>query len=994
MSGHGDKPTLLMVGSGDAMDAALMVALDRHGLFVETVALEGLEASVHLTAPDVILLVGDAAEEGGLMALTMLAGDPSTAAVPVVLLAKDQRLESRMHAFRHGAMAVVPRSASADAIARRVVQLQRELSEHFEPKTGEIGEATFDELIDLVKKELRSGILSVHKPGDEGSATRVVLGAGRPVAAAVQEFVDKLRPHVKEADPIHYQFHTSAGGPVGLLELGSTASTEMVSLPNLRVLVVDDDPQRADTIAQELRQRGALVFVTDTKGSGIQRAEGLDPQVAIIDSAGLQGDGFEVVRRIRQDMRLRWASMLVAPWEEIWPEQSSAPNVHGLATRIEPLLASERDLAERTATGAPFDVRLEGMGPSRMLRVLVESGATLHLTVRNPKARVEVDIAEGLVVGAISHLEDGSELAGTRSLGSLLALGSGRVHIEHRANPAVANVMSPVDEALSAATDDRDDLRQFTSFAEDEPAHEAQTAVKNLQKLARQGESILGGMGVSPTAATQRSMARPRPRRSSVPRPTKPKAPPPRKKLAVPPPRPKPLVGGPVAAGERRLKKGAVLRKKTLAMGALLIPPPKDEAETSSDDATAVMSYAEAGLDRPPDQPAAPATSPKEVSGDAETVIPPPSEEMPVMPDMARASKAQPMAPVLSEVESSEDETLPAGRVEDLARAEGLETADLEGLLMSEPGLMPSSPPGAAPIKIGSLPPPADVPTPPPSAQPLPAPVPLQLAPQTPAPPAPAAQQAAPQAPQPRGRKKSGLARAAAKASVGIAALVLFVVVALIGYRYSGIHEPRVDALLTTLGGHAPPETPPPDVPPVVETPVETPPVVETPPEPPVAPPEPVVEPPPEPVVETPPEPPPVEPPPVEPPSVEPPTPEPPTPEPPTETDEVQALIREARGLGNSDQAESLYRRALELDSREHHAMVGLARLLMERNRHADAVPFMRGAVARRPRRVPYLIWLGDALAGSGDAAAAHEQWQRGLELEPDNRLVQRRLGL
>ncbi|MCZ7684214.1 MAG: hypothetical protein M5U28_37725 [Sandaracinaceae bacterium] len=283
-----DRPTLLMVGSGDPMDVALRVALDRHGLFVEAAATDELRSTVHLTAPDLILLLGDAAEQGGVAALTLLASDATSAAVPVVLLAPDEGLESRMHAFRHGAMAVVPRTASADAVARKIASLTREMSEHFEEKTGEIGEATFDELVEIVKKELRSGILSVHAPNHKGGPMRVVLGAGRPVAQAVAEFVARLKPHVSAAGAMYYQFHTSAGGPVELLEMdGGTGDVE--ALARLRVLLVDDDPARADTLAQELRARGSIVFVTDTAGRGLERAVGLDPQVAIVDAAGLEG---------------------------------------------------------------------------------------------------------------------------------------------------------------------------------------------------------------------------------------------------------------------------------------------------------------------------------------------------------------------------------------------------------------------------------------------------------------------------------------------------------------------------------------------------------------------------------------------------------------------------------------------------------------------------------------------------------------------------------
>ena len=571
-----DRPTLLMVGRGEPMDAALRLALDRHGLFVEAVDTENLRRSVQLTAPDLILLLGDAAEQGGVAALSVLSGDASSAAVPVVLLAPDTRLESRMHAFRHGAMAVVPRSASPDAIARKVAGLTKELSEHFEERTGEIGEATFDELVDLVKKELRSGILSVHAPNHKGGPMRVVLGAGRPVAQAVHEFVARLKPHVTAADAMYYQFHTSAGGPVELLDMeGAPGKAE--SLESLRILLVDDDPARADTLAQELRARGAMVFVTDNTGRGLERAIGLDPQVVILDAAGLEGPGFEVVRAIRKDLRLRWASILVAPWDEIWPRAHAMPDIDKLASRMEPLLVPERELAERAQQKEPFDVRLESTGPGRMLRILVASGETLHLTIRNPKAVVEVDLAQGLLVGAMAKTSEGKSEEGTAALAILLSLGSARVHVERRANPAVANVMSPVDEALSVASSERSqllpsqpappprseprkevsapaldssDLRwggspasEFPSLAEALPTEETQ--IKNLEGLAKAGEALLQTVAPPPK-----------------PEPSKPAG----LGRVAPPPKP----AAPLAApGDKKRP-----RRATLAMGSPLAPKP------------------------------------------------------------------------------------------------------------------------------------------------------------------------------------------------------------------------------------------------------------------------------------------------------------------------------------------------------------------------------------------------------------------------------------
>ncbi|MCC6875417.1 MAG: tetratricopeptide repeat protein [Sandaracinaceae bacterium] len=91
--------------------------------------------------------------------------------------------------------------------------------------------------------------------------------------------------------------------------------------------------------------------------------------------------------------------------------------------------------------------------------------------------------------------------------------------------------------------------------------------------------------------------------------------------------------------------------------------------------------------------------------------------------------------------------------------------------------------------------------------------------------------------------------------------------------------------------------------------------------------------------------------------------------------------------------AERLYRRALELDADEHHAMIGLARLLVDRHAPAEAVELARGAVRRRPRRAAYQIVLGDALRAAGNGGEARAAYERALELEPDNRQARQRLG-
>jgi hypothetical protein len=109
-----------------------------------------------------------------------------------------------------------------------------------------------------------------------------------------------------------------------------------------------------------------------------------------------------------------------------------------------------------------------------------------------------------------------------------------------------------------------------------------------------------------------------------------------------------------------------------------------------------------------------------------------------------------------------------------------------------------------------------------------------------------------------------------------------------------------------------------------------------------------------------------------------------------------QALIAAARKrLAEDDPqgAEALMRQALAKDPRDHHAMELLAHALMDQDRGADALPFARKIVARRPRRVSYRLLLGDLLLMVGNEAAARNEWEEARKIAPDDPQIKRRLG-
>jgi tetratricopeptide (TPR) repeat protein/DNA-binding NarL/FixJ family response regulator len=450
------EPTILLVGSDAGFEPALRVALARHRVYVETTTADAAVETVIVTAPDLVLLANEAAADGGRALLAKLAASPSSSVVPVAILDDNPALDQRLQAFRHGAAAVIPRSASMDAIAEQIARLAREIPERGEA-LGQVGEATLAEFVSALGNELRSGILSVQTTADSSQEpVRLVLGSGRPLAAFIDDFVTRVRRHVVHAEPLKYEFDDRANGTVKLLDPMDLDFDQITpGIKGLRVALADDDSARADSVAQELRSRGATVVVTDLNPSEARfaRLRHVDPEVLIAGEQDLQGHGYELLRRMRKDTRLRWASLLVVRWEEIWSDTLSVPALDRLQAALGSLAEADRSLIELGQLGEAFDTRLEITGPARLLRTLVTTPRALRVTVTNPRLVVSLDLSEGLIVGATAHAphEPDRTFDGALALSGLLVLSSGRVRVDPVQQPAVTNVMSTIDVALNMA---------------------------------------------------------------------------------------------------------------------------------------------------------------------------------------------------------------------------------------------------------------------------------------------------------------------------------------------------------------------------------------------------------------------------------------------------------------------------------------------------------------------------------------------------------------
>src|SRR2546428_612905 len=88
-------------------------------------------------------------------------------------------------------------------------------------------------------------------------------------------------------------FSRSRGGPVS-----SNAVRDEPS--GARLLVVDDEPSMVRTLRTNLRGHGFQVETAETAGDALASYERRQPDLIVLDLNLPDGDGFEVVRRIRE----------------------------------------------------------------------------------------------------------------------------------------------------------------------------------------------------------------------------------------------------------------------------------------------------------------------------------------------------------------------------------------------------------------------------------------------------------------------------------------------------------------------------------------------------------------------------------------------------------------------------------------------------------------------------------------------------------------------
>ncbi len=448
LSGEAEEVTILIIGEGPSVQP-VFEQLEELGVDVVSAAGGQANAAVTAVAPDLVVLMGDAAQGGGRAVLDKLAEQEATAVAPVAVVGRGPVSRGK---FKHGTVAGFSEKLKAEKLAKRLIHLAREIPERDGSVSGEVTAECFEQLVDELSEERRSGMLEVETSEASEPKARVMLKSGEPISEKRKPFVERVKPLIeKSGKPAPFAFRQSAAGSDSIHPPPPEPSAEPGELVERRLVVVDADRKRAERLASALAARGATALVFG-EVADLRIVRSLDPEVVLVDPADLESCCAEMMDAMRNDNRTRWAATLLAPRSDLWPGGAAEPRLDVVTEKVTALLKPATRLLERVRDWKRFDTRLEMLGTGRLLRLLCGAGRTLHVAVHHPRVKIDLEIDKGLICGAVGQAKGKEQpLLGSAALSALMVVGSGRVRIEARKSVELDNLKAPAEAALSLA---------------------------------------------------------------------------------------------------------------------------------------------------------------------------------------------------------------------------------------------------------------------------------------------------------------------------------------------------------------------------------------------------------------------------------------------------------------------------------------------------------------------------------------------------------------
>jgi DNA-binding response OmpR family regulator len=367
------------------------------------------------------LVVSDITMPGmdGYAVLRALQSDPTTARYPVVFLSAQRDFSERVRAFRYGVVDYVSKPFTRDTLVKKIERILEGRARRQTSAAAAGAEASAGELLDEVRRDSRSGVLTVH--GEEGEA-RVVIRAGEVVEAA------RGRRHQDPSAPA--QFHELdsahedivAHDPPALPDSGGRLPrAEQVPEVLRDVVVVDDNASFRHFLAGLLGSRGFVVHEAANGEDGLQLALERRPWLILSDVRMPGADGFEFCRRVRSHSLLRQTPFLfLSGWDDYKQRYhglelgaddfiSKETSIRELLIRIQLLMKRYSDLEAHSRQGAGMAGDLEVIGVPGVLQLCHLSRLSGVLSVEDAGQRAVLRFRAGEIVEAACGEARGEE---------------------------------------------------------------------------------------------------------------------------------------------------------------------------------------------------------------------------------------------------------------------------------------------------------------------------------------------------------------------------------------------------------------------------------------------------------------------------------------------------------------------------------------------------------------------------------------------------------
>ncbi|MEY4543851.1 MAG: hypothetical protein RL685_46 [Pseudomonadota bacterium] len=418
---------------------------------IESHATRQPEQAVELVtqlSPDVLLVDGDDPDVSEI--LPRLRQASGARGVVVVAVGSFERHEPLARLMRRGVSRVLPKPTDALTLQRtlrQVTQSESSTSSRAQQQRRPSNEQLLDALAQEARRAVREPAATSPgspDPGPSPALQAAAWGALARLRALGARQGQGLPSFSREGPGGSLLLAPDAPPPSG--ESSRPGSTP-VPLAGRRLVVADDDPAIRTLLSNALAELGATVLPARDGAEALDLAERHWPDALVSDTLMPELDGFELCRRLRQDIALSDLPVLLVAWREHLLEctrtnstRKALEQIDGtsLAQALRECLAPRVALEQRLAQHDAVHGRLDGLTPRLLLQMVCDRSPHALLSLRSGRLTFEFSIADGKPLHARWYDADQPRGEGKCVLVPFLGIRTGRFSVEPLFSPPLA----------------------------------------------------------------------------------------------------------------------------------------------------------------------------------------------------------------------------------------------------------------------------------------------------------------------------------------------------------------------------------------------------------------------------------------------------------------------------------------------------------------------------------------------------------------------------